>query len=155
MLCLWAEMKRKKCCSKWKKNKGFFLRNRNSPLKNIAAWCFFKVPSFWLLRCGMQEEPFTKSTRIIVWQQKSLSAFPGNSLLTRRVAFSNATFQTKIQPLHSVTALNYKASDFHWGEPSRIQQGKKEHLLDFVRDKEVKIKTASYTNPLRDCLHWI
>lgn len=64
-------------------------------------------------------------------------------------------WKKKNQPLHSVTALNYKASDFHWGEPSRIQQEKKEHLLDIVRDKEVKIKTTGYTNSLRDFLHWI
>lgn len=36
-----------------------------------------RVLFFWLIRCRMQTKLFTESTRVVVWQQKSLSAFLG------------------------------------------------------------------------------
>lgn len=143
MVCCWAEVERKKKYFSKLKNNSFLLRNWSSPLKN-APLCCFKVPSFLLLRCRMQTQLFTKCTRIIAWQQKSLSASWELSLLTRRVVFKQCNISEKMQLVHSFTALNYKATDFHWGgETYRIQLRKKEHLRE---DKEVKIKTTCWVN---------
>lgn len=119
----------------------------------------FKVLSFWLIRSWIQEELFTKSIRTIIWQQKKLFSFPGNSFCWYEELQSNNTaFHKK-----KTTALNYNAPDFHWGVKHRMQLRKKEHLLDCVRDKEVKIITTYWTNsphfifdywtPLGDFLH--
>lgn len=83
-----------------------------------------------------------------MWQQKSLKAF---QLSLGTLAVDNKShiqtmqhLREKNQLVHSSTALNYNAADFHWrGEMYRIQRERKEHLLDLVGDKEVNIKRTS------------
>lgn len=82
-----------------------------SRLKNIVMW-HFKVPSFWLIRCWVQEELFTKSMTIM-WQQKKLFSFPGNSFCWHEELHSNNTaFHKKKICFLKITALNYNAPDF-------------------------------------------
>lgn len=51
-------------------------------------------------------------------------------------------FRGKNQLVHSSTTLNYNATDFHsGGEMYGIPLAKKEHLLGFVGDNEVKIES--------------
>lgn len=66
----WAEQRKRK------KNNSLLLRNRSVPLNKLTLW-HFKLLSFWFLRCWMQEELFIKHTRVVPWQQKSLSDFLG------------------------------------------------------------------------------
>lgn len=108
------------CCSMWematcpgwwakqrkrKKNNSLLLRNKSVPLKKLTLW-HFKLLSFWFLRCWMQEELFIKRTRVVTWQQKSLSDFLG----TLSVEMKSQTMQhsgEKNQFIQSITALNY------------------------------------------------
>lgn len=101
-----------------------------------------------------QDALFTKSTTVVVWQQKSLKAFQFSWELSfywqQESHLNNAAFQENVQAVHSRTALHYNATDFHWGgETYRIQLLKKRTPAGFlvgIRMSEEKKTGCRWTN---------